>query len=286
MNKVIVFACIIVGLLFSGCSKKSRYYSSPYKKSMSKPRIYSASQSAYNDSISTQEYKYAKMNPYVVFGIKYYPQKVNVGNTFNGIASWYGPDFHAKLTANGETYNMYDMTAAHKTLPMNTMLKVTNNRNGRVAIVRINDRGPFVGKRIIDLSNAAARKIDMVGAGTVPVTLEVLGFYSKNKRQPSFQRKTIEKKSVPVKTVKKIPSQNIIEGAYALQIASFTNIEGALKIQEESNNTDGYTTVIKDIETENGRFFKVYLRGFKTEQEARTYKSNGNFTNSFIVKDN
>lgn len=284
MNRIIVFAFIIVGLSFSGCSKKSRYYSSPYKKSISKPRIYSASPSAYNDRISTKEYKYAKMNPYVVFGKRYYPSKVSVGNTFNGIASWYGPDFHAKLTANGETYNMYDMTAAHKTLPMNTMLKVTNNRNGRVAIVRINDRGPFVGKRIIDLSNAAARKIDMVGAGTVPVTLEVLGFYSKYKMKPLQQRKKVEKKVVPVTVVKKVSTQN--NSAYALQIASFTNIEGALKIQEESNNTDGYTTVIKDIETVNGRFFKVYLRGFKTEQEARTYKANGNFTNSFIVKDN
>jgi rare lipoprotein A len=96
------------------------------------------------------------------------------GNVQNGIASWYGSDFHGKRTSNKEIYNMYDMTAAHKTLPFGTRCMVTNLNNGRSAVVRINDRGPFVGDRIIDLSYAAACLIDMVGPGTAPVRVDLM----------------------------------------------------------------------------------------------------------------
>jgi rare lipoprotein A len=91
-----------------------------------------------------------------------------------GIASWYGPDFHGRRTANGEIYNMYGMTAAHKTLPFDTMLRVTNLENGRSVVVRVNDRGPYAKGRIIDLSKSAAEKIGMIGPGTARVRLEVL----------------------------------------------------------------------------------------------------------------
>lgn len=91
-----------------------------------------------------------------------------------GLASWYGPDFHGKLTSNKEIYDMYDMTAAHRTLPFGTRVMVTNLENGRAATVRINDRGPFVGERIIDLSYAAARVLGMVGPGTTRVRLDIL----------------------------------------------------------------------------------------------------------------
>ncbi len=91
-----------------------------------------------------------------------------------GTASWYGPKFHGRRTANGERFNMNAMTAAHPTLPFNTRLRVTNLDNGRKCIVRINDRGPFKGGRIVDLSRAAARKIDMEHAGLAKVRLEIL----------------------------------------------------------------------------------------------------------------
>ena len=84
--------------------------------------------------------------------------------------------FTAKTTSNGEVYNMYNMTAAHKTLPMNTILKVTNLRNQKSVIVRVNDRGPFVADRVLDLSKAAAMKLDVIGTGTAPVSMEVIGF--------------------------------------------------------------------------------------------------------------
>jgi rare lipoprotein A len=91
-----------------------------------------------------------------------------------GIASWYGEEFHGRPTSNGEIYNMHDLTAAHRTLPFGTVVEITNLLNGRTVTVRINDRGPFVGNRIIDLSYAAARMLDMVGPGTIPIRLEVV----------------------------------------------------------------------------------------------------------------
>jgi rare lipoprotein A len=91
-----------------------------------------------------------------------------------GTASWYGPGFHGRTTANGERYDMNAMTAAHKTLRFGTKVKVTNSSNGKSVVVRINDRGPFVGRRVIDLSKSAASAIDMIRPGTAKVTIEVL----------------------------------------------------------------------------------------------------------------
>lgn len=93
----------------------------------------------------------------------------------SGMASWYGGNFHGRKTANGETYNMNALTAAHKTLPFGTRVRVTNTRNGDTVVVRINDRGPFVGGRVIDLSRAAASQIGLTASGVAPVKITVLG---------------------------------------------------------------------------------------------------------------
>ncbi len=113
-------------------------------------------------------------NPYRVFGKTYVPLRTAEGFEQRGIASWYGKKFHGNPTSNGETYNMYAMTAAHKTLPLPSYVSVTNLSNNRKVIVRVNDRGPFVGNRIIDLSYAAANKLDMVGPGTAPVLVRAV----------------------------------------------------------------------------------------------------------------
>jgi len=94
--------------------------------------------------------------------------------TMHGVASWYGREFHGRQTANGEVYNMYAHTAAHRTMPFGTIVRVTNLRNGRQALVRINDRGPFVPGRDIDLSYGAARDLGMLEAGVVKVRLDVM----------------------------------------------------------------------------------------------------------------
>ena len=219
MNKFFTFFLVFVIIFSLGCSRKSRYSYS----NNAKVHTYSENKSDYNTGLSAKAYKHPTTNPYTIHGIRYYPHDTHVGAVYKGNASWYGSKFHGKLTSNGERYNMYDMTAAHKTLPMNTVVKVTNRRNGLTAVVRINDRGPFIATRIIDLSNSAARKIKMIGAGTAPVSVEVLGFYSKNKKK-IYRKKVKQQPSKAIKKAKKVIINKKKE-SYSLQIASFTNIE-------------------------------------------------------------
>ncbi|WP_232214616.1 septal ring lytic transglycosylase RlpA family protein [Rubidibacter lacunae] len=107
------------------------------------------------------------------------PETVQVAQAvrkqLQGVASWYGPGFHGRPTASGERFNSNDLTAAHRSLPFGTKVRVTNTRNGQSVIVRINDRGPFTGGRVIDLSAAAAREIGLVNSGIGPVRIDVLG---------------------------------------------------------------------------------------------------------------
>jgi len=103
-----------------------------------------------------------------------------------GLASWYGPEFHGRLTSSREIFDMHDMTAAHPTLPFGTYVMVTNLNNGQSTIVRINDRGPFVPGRIIDLSYAAARVLGAIGPGVIPVRLEVIKELSPPTRRPDY----------------------------------------------------------------------------------------------------
>ena len=275
MSKITTFFLLSLLLFFYGCSTRGpgAYRSYNYSPA-STAKNYSDDKSAYRATPAKKKYSSATMRPYVVHGKKYYPQVVSVGDTFKGTASWYGPNFHGKLTSNGEKYNMWAMTAAHKTLPMNTIVKVTNRRNGKSTVVRINDRGPFVSTRIIDLSKAAASKIGMIGTGTAPVKLEILGFEGKGKR------------NIPTKKeLKKLPQKMSLAGKYAIQIGSFSKIQGALITQEKYDKTDGYRTIIKDVQTDQGRMFKVWLTGFKGEQEARDYKARGKFKYAFIVRE-
>jgi rare lipoprotein A len=118
--------------------------------------------------------RYGNPASYVVFGRRHYVLASAKGYVERGTASWYGPGFHAARTSSGEPYDMYAMTAAHKTLPIPAYARVTNLRNGRSVVVRINDRGPFVGDRLIDLSYTAAWKLDMLRTGTAPVEVRVL----------------------------------------------------------------------------------------------------------------
>jgi len=187
--------------------------------------------------------------PYVVNGNIYYPMnKVQIGYTQRGIASWYGPNFHGKYTSNGEVYNMYAYTAAHKTLPMNTIVKVTNLNNGKSVIVRINDRGPFVKGRIIDLSYIAGKKIGLDITGTAPVVLKVIGFKGKN----------------------------FVNG-YMIQIGAFLKKMGA-DITANKYKKFGYNTIV----LKQNDFYKVYITGFKSYNEAKKFKITHKLT-GFIV---
>jgi len=112
---------------------------------------------------------------YEVFGKRYFVLASSAGFVERGVASWYGPGFHKERTATGDPYDMYALTAAHKTLPLPCFARVTNLRNGRSVVVRINDRGPFKDDRIVDLSFTAASRLDMIRDGTALVELQVIG---------------------------------------------------------------------------------------------------------------
>jgi rare lipoprotein A len=128
------------------------------------------------DAVPRIEPRSAHGNPpfYDTMGKRYYVLGASDGYVERGVASWYGPTFHGVNTSSGERYDMYGMTAAHKTLPLPTYVRVTNLRNGRTITVRINDRGPFVGNRLIDLSYTAAAKLDMLREGTTFVEVRAL----------------------------------------------------------------------------------------------------------------
>ncbi len=124
---------------------------------------------------------------YEVFGQRYTVMDSAYGYRERGVASWYGKKFHGNLTSMGETYDMYEMTAAHKSLPLPTYVRVRNLRNNKTVVVRVNDRGPFVHNRIIDLSYYAAVKLDMIGTGTSLVEVEAITFDQPKGDQPTRQ---------------------------------------------------------------------------------------------------
>lgn len=128
-------------------------------------------QSASESAPSNGESHSKRGNPpfYEVYGRRYTVMASSSGYQERGVASWYGKKFHGRQTSNGEIYNMYAMTGAHKTLPLPTTVRVTNLRNGKTVVVRLNDRGPFVKNRLIDLSYAAAKELDMIASGTTLV---------------------------------------------------------------------------------------------------------------------
>lgn len=141
----------------------------PRYKSDSIDKTYSAGK-VNNKSTSKNKISPKKSNKKKSFTKTYNPKKT----IYKGVSSFYGPKFHGKLTANGEIFDMYGVTAAHKEFPFNTITRVTNDNNGKSLIIRINDRGPYIDDRILDCSFGAAKKLGFVSEGTTPVTIEIM----------------------------------------------------------------------------------------------------------------
>ncbi|HZE44144.1 MAG TPA: septal ring lytic transglycosylase RlpA family protein [Steroidobacteraceae bacterium] len=167
--------CAAVAVGMAACSSAPRRPESPSPAATPEPVTTPPAQTV-PDVVPRIERRSRTGNPpfYDVLGKRYFVLSSSVGYVERGVASWYGPGFHKVPTSIGETYNMYGMSAAHKTLPLPAYVRVTNLQNGRSIVVRVNDRGPFVGNRIIDLSYTAASKLDMLRNGTAMVEVRSL----------------------------------------------------------------------------------------------------------------
>jgi rare lipoprotein A len=210
--------------------------------------------------------------PYRINGRKYYPLPTAQGYEEKGIASWYGRQFHGRKTSNGETYNMYAQTAAHKTLPMNTRVLVKNLENNRELVVRINDRGPFVRGRIIDLSYTAAKKLDVVAKGTAKVKLTALGEAVTTRRN----NKKIEKF---------LPHPDFQTGDFYIQIGSFTMLDNARRLRQKMRN-QGKNCLIRQYDRGDAVFYRVQVQAGNTLKAARKLEklfNNAGYSGAFVV---
>lgn len=161
----------------------------------------------------------SKDRPYAVDGRWYFPLNSIQGYREQGVASWYGPDFHGKKTSSGETYDMFGPTAAHRILPLNTQVRVRNPANSKEITVRINDRGPFVKERIIDLSYDSAKALGLVGPGTALVELEAIGVL-------------MEEEENGRKTTRLIHEIDYQKGPFVVQVGAFREVENAQRLKD------------------------------------------------------
>lgn len=205
--------------------------------------------------------------PYTVDGITYYPLLSADNYVEQGTASWYGPGFHGRRTSTGERYNMYTATAAHRILPFGALVQVTNLANRRTTLVRINDRGPFKDNRIIDLSYKGAQEIAMIGPGTAPVEIKVVGI----DRAHAAGEKEIH-----------IPWSN----RFAIQVGAFERKENALQVKTKLST--GYPQkvyVTSDVQ-DNGLRHRVRVGPYGSLKETIRVQEQlrlAGYTNSFMV---
>jgi len=196
--------------------------------------------------------RYGNPKSYVVRGKRYYVQSTSQGHVERGIASWYGNKFHGRRTSSGETYDMYGMTAAHKTLPLPTYAQVTNLENGRSIVVKINDRGPFHNNRIIDLSYTAASKLDILKKGTGMVEVIALNAHQPVLPEPRRIQASVKK-----------------PGLY-IQVGSFSNRFNADRLATRLANSLDRTIRVKQSYNNDNEIFRVQVGPLVSVAQADT----------------
>ncbi|WP_417448900.1 septal ring lytic transglycosylase RlpA family protein [Kordiimonas sp.] len=190
-------------------------------------------------------------NPYKVAGVWYHPKEDPYYDEV-GYASWYGPDFHGKLTANGEQYNMNSLTAAHKTLPLPTFVKVTNLENGRSIVLRVNDRGPFVKSRIIDVSRRGAQLLGFDRQGVTKVRVQALDENGKVVKRRHDTTTYVE---------------NTVDGSHYIQVGAYSQRENA-NVQLSRLKRSGHTARVDRMESNGRNLWRVRLGPFKEKAQA------------------
>jgi len=224
-------------------------------------------------SVPKYNYGYSKkipawLKPYTINGKTYFPLPSAKGYEEICIASWYGPGFHGNKSASGERYNMYDFTAAHKILPIGTYVLVTNLENGRQVVVRINDRGPFVDNRCIDLSYSAAKALGIIGKGLAKVKIVALS-----------EGKIVDGGIV----YKNIP--NIRYREFYLQVGAFKNYQNALRLKSELKK-EFKKINIEPFQKGDTIFYRVqiylandFYKAFKLSEEVKKER----FKSAFLI---
>ena len=204
------------------------------------------------------------------------PASVKVGRTQKGMASWYGNPYHGRRAANGEVYDMQQLTAAHRTWPFNTIVRVTNLDNQRTVDVRITDRGPFVKGRIIDLSRAAAEQIAMIGPGTAKVQLRVV---ATNVRNNPASRKTAES----VKPAAAVAEEKAVE-RYGVQVAALASRDAAEQLRSRLQTEFGSARIV--ARQSERTLWRVIAGEAQSEEEAEglAQQIRAKHPDSFVVR--
>ncbi len=200
--------------------------------------------------------KYGNKSPYTVLGKTYYVLDRSDDYDQRGIASWYGQKFNGRKTSSGEIYSICEFSAAHKTLPLPSYVRVTNTRNGKSVVVRVNDRGPFHDGRIIDLSYVAAIRIGLDKTGTAPVHVELVKAADFRPERPEAE---INRAADP-------------DGEVSLQFGSFADKDNAKRLQDRLQDADiGYVQLDK-VDVQGRTLWRVLLQSAKNEQLADIFE--------------
>lgn len=259
---------IMVTLFTSACS------TSPYRDSAPQREVNVA---AIPDAVPRDEPITRAGNPssYTVLGRTYHVKQSSDNHVERGIASWYGTKFHGRKTSNGEVYDMYKMTAAHKTLPIPTYVEVTNLQNGRSIVVRVNDRGPFHENRIIDLSYVAAKKLGIAAKGTGLVEVRSI---DPDNWQAKPNSRYARNYRTGTNTVKTRPPANEQDAVLFIQAGAFASQHNALQLQQKLNQLLPESTV-KLAFAEQDQLYRVRIGPLPSVSEAdrvaRTISENG-----------
>jgi len=266
MRRFRIFTVLAIALLLSACGSRGPRY---YQDDGPHARV-PADIDRIPDAVPRAEPLSASgNNPYVVFGHRYVPLATADGYRARGTASWYGRKFHGRRTSNGEHYDMYAMSAAHKTLPLPSYVKVRNLDNGREVIVRVNDRGPFLHNRLIDLSYAAANRLGVVKTGTARVEVTAVGPGQRSNSTVAIG--TVDESEEKV-VAKPLPARNRLSpisraeadtgkpqntGGVYLQVGSFGVWDNAIKLRDRLEQANIRPAKIATVNVNNKRYFRV-----------------------------
>ena len=243
-NNVSYFLALILSAMLASCAVKD-----------GAPESYYRDWRAIEDAIPRDEpfSRYGNPDSYQVFGQNYQVMPNNTGFNEKGLASWYGTKFHGQRTSSGETYDMYAMTAAHKSLRIPSYVEVTNLNNNRKAIVKVNDRGPFHEGRVIDLSYAAATKLGVAETGTAPVIIRVI---EAGRKKTVVADNNILDAAVVGKPIIKTsiapPVKAVVGDQFYVQVAAFSNEENAMRMLNNLKDKK-FRSVRIHVESEQGK---------------------------------